>query len=692
VRCVASGWDREAGRQTLARAFVVGNGSVLATGDRSGSLRELYVPSIFPGHQLLRRPARIGLLLDGALRWIDDSFEAKLGEGGDAPVVDLALVSEELEIEVWQETYVDVLLDAIVRRVQVTNRAERTRDLRIVFHHDLALAPGEPRETAQWDTESRALVHRAGRRVALIDLETVDGAGVPLARLASRASTEAAGAEALPGGVRLEGPGEVSGRCDSLAGAPLPLAPGASGLVTAWIVFASSLREARKKDAALRRGGVPQSLARTRGHWNLWVSQGSRDLPDLPEDVQDLYHRSLVLLRLHQEPGGSIGTGLEELPLDATALGVAQSAPRWCRHRDAAIAADALGRAGYHGATRRYLEHAARAAREIGVLPSATDADGAPVGPSGDPAGPALVLWTAARHFERERDVELAASFFREAVRPTADLLASSLDPATALPDSLDLWEEREGSHAWTAAVVRAGLLGGARLAAAFGDAPRARTWAGAADTIARSMTKHLFRSEWGRFASCLTRDGRTLRADARIDASLLWLGLLGDLEAEDARVRATVDAVKEALWVRTGVGGLARYERDAMGSVGTDLPDVPGSPSIAATLWLAQHGIRTARRTQDLDPARTLLLWCAARAEGWGVLPEKLHPYRGATTSPAPSLQAHAWLVLTVVDYAERLRHLRRCERCGAPAGTGREKRAAAVVDPLAPGLVAHT
>jgi len=681
VRCVVWGWGREAGRHTLARAFVVGNGSVLATADRSGSLRELYVPSISPGHQLLRRPARVGLLLDGALHWIDDSFSSRLGEGGDAPIVDLALTSDELEIEVWQETYVDVLLDAVVRRVQVTNRADRTRDLRVVFHHDLALAPGEPRETVHWDAESRAIVHRTGRRVALVDLETADGAGVPMARIASRASVDDPGAEALPGGVRLEGPAEASGRCDSIAGAPLPLGPGASGLVTAWILFAPTLREARKKDAALRRGGVPQSLARTRGHWNLWVSQGSRDLPDLPEDVQALYHRSLVLLRLHQEPSGSIGLGLEE-PAGA----------RSCRHRDAAIVADALGRAGYHGATRRYLEHAARGARENGVLPPVTDADGAPVGPSGDPAGPALVLWAAARHFERERDVELAGPFFRDAVRPTADLLASSLDPATALPESSDLWEERNGSHAWTAVVVRAGLLGAARLAAAFGDAPRARAWAGAADTIARSMTKHLFRSEWGRFATSLTRDGRTVRAEQRLDASLLWLGILGETEAEDARVRATVDAVKDALWVRTGVGGIARYERDPVDSVGTELPDVPGSPSVAATLWLAQHGIRIARRAQDLDPARTLLLWCAARTEGWGGLPERLHPYRGATTSPAPSLQAHAWLVSTVVDYAERLRNLRRCERCGAPAGTGREKRVAAVADPLAPGLVAHT
>src|SRR4029079_8524518 len=184
-----------AGRHTLARAFVVGNGSVLATADRSGSLCELYVPSISPGHQLLRRPAKIGLLLDGALRWIDDSFAARLGEAGDAPIVDLALTSEELEIEVWQETYVDVLVDAIVRRVQVTNRSERTRDLRVVFHHALALAPGEPRETVQLDAESRAIVHRAGRRVALIDLETSLGAGVPMSRIASRASEDTAEAE-----------------------------------------------------------------------------------------------------------------------------------------------------------------------------------------------------------------------------------------------------------------------------------------------------------------------------------------------------------------------------------------------------------------------------------------------------------------------------------------------------------------
>jgi hypothetical protein len=56
--------------------------------------------------------------------------------------------------------------------------------------------------------------------------------------------------------------------------------------------------------------------------------------------------------------------------------------------------------------------------------------------------------------------------------------------------------------------------------------------------------------------------------------------------------------------------------------------------------------------------------------------LPEQLHPYRGETTSASPSMTAHAWLVATVVDYVERLRGLKRCERCGQPAPVHRERR----------------
>ncbi len=572
----------------------------------------------------------------------------------------------------------DVSLGVLVRRAQITNRSDRFRDIRILFHHDFRLGSSEPHEAAFREPSSGGLVHHAARRFVLINMETTDGTGVPFWRVASRAADDASGAETLLFGGRIEGPVEARGRVDSLAGAPLALAPGAAGMVTLWVATGETLGAVREKDEAFRRLGIAGSLKRTRAHWNLWLGQGSRDLFDLPEDVAGLYRRSLVILRLHQTPSGAILTGIEAAP----------AAPflneyRWCWHRDAALAADALGRAGYPSTTRRYLEFAARSTAEAGLLHPVVDAGGAPVGAAPDADALALPVWAFARHFERDGDIESATPLYLDFLVPTSERLVGSLDPTTQLPASRDLWGERGGFHASTAAIVRAGLAGAARLAASFGDSARADAWSAVADQVRRALQRLLYRPELGRYVRAVAREGRGLSPDGALDASLLWLGLLDGVEAEDSKVKATVAAVKGALWVRTGVGGIARFERDPLGSVGTDLAEVPGNPWVTTTLWLAQHSILTAQRTQDLDQARTLLLWCAARAEGWGSLPEQLHPYRGETTSAMPSMSAHAWLVATVIDYVDRLRSLKRCDRCGAPAQARRER--------LLPGLVAH-
>ena len=663
---------------------------MLATGDRHGSLREIYAPSLSPENQLLRRPARIGLATDGTIHWLSDFFEGKFGEGGDAPIVDLALTAAALDLEAWVETYVDIQLGTVVRRIQITNRSQEFRDLRLILHHDLALGVGEPRETLRRDAATGALLLQSGRRHALINLETSEGLGVPQWTARARATDDAPGAEDLPRTGRIEAPAHVYGRVDSLVAAPIPLGPGGSAMVTAWLALGATADEVRAQDEAMRRGGVTGSLARTRAYWNLWVSQGSRDFMDLPEDVATLYNKSLVLLRLHQAPTGAIVSAAEPPPELA-----AQPEYRWCWNRDAAIAADTLGRAGYHAHARRYFEFLSQAAKESGAIPEVLDANGSTVGIPAGLESVALPLWALARHFDRERDVEFLSPLYRDLVVATADRLASSIDPALGLPLSMDVWGERPGAHLATAAAVRGGLRASARLAACFGEATRARAWTAVGDHIGRAMTRHLFRPEWGRYARSIAREGRGMRPDQTVDASLLWMGLWEDAEAEDARVKATVDAVREALWVRTGVGGLARHERDPLGSVGTDLAEIPGTPHVASTLWLAAHAIRAARRAQDLDPARTLLLWCAARTEGAAALPELLHPYRGETKGVAPSLTAHAWLAATVSDYVERLRLLRRCDRCGAPAAARREKRAPALVESvpetLLPGLVTH-
>ncbi|HEX7078774.1 MAG TPA: glycoside hydrolase family 15 protein [Candidatus Eisenbacteria bacterium] len=684
--------ERDSKEDRLSRAFVIGNGTILATGDRAAALHELYAPHLAPDHQLLRRPARIALVVDGVFRWLSEGFHSTAGHMGDAPIADFSLIAPDWGLEVWVESLVLSRLPLLARRIQVTNRGDRFRDARLLLHHDLRLAPGTPStgEAALRDAASGGLIHHAGRRALLLNLDGPDGPGIVFAAAAARASEEAPGTAEEAAQGRIQGAAEASGIVDSVIGVPIPLAPGAAAMVTASIAAARTIPEARDVDAAFRRSGIAALTTRTRSYWNVWASHGARDRADLPEDVNALYTKSLVTLRLHQTPDGAILSGVE--PPSGPA---ARPEYRWCWLRDASIAADALGRAGYPAATRRYLSFAGRAALEAGELVPVLDAAGSPA-PAADRSrraldGVALHLWAAARHFERERDAEFMAPLFLDVMAPAADRLAAALDARTGLPLSTDLWEERWGAHASVAAAVRGGLRGASRLAAFFGESARARSWIVAADLVSRAMVREFYRPDLGRFVRSAPREGDARAVDATLDASLLWLGLFDDLEPEDPRVRATVDAVKARLWVRTGVGGLARYERDALGSIGSDLAEVPGNPWIAATLWLAQHSIRSARSLQDLAGARILLLWAAARAEGAGCLPEQLHPYGGGTVSASPSLGAHAWFVATVADYVERARTLTRCERCGEPAPARRERRVAVDARPSLPGIVAH-
>jgi GH15 family glucan-1,4-alpha-glucosidase len=679
----------------VARAFFIGNGELAATGDRSGALLECYAPALSPETQLLRRPARIGIAVDGILRWLPDGFETRAGDPDDPALPDLSLLSSDLDLECWLECFTDCRLPVLYRRIQITNRGPVHRALSLYFHHDLRLASGRPHERAWRDAESGAILHASGRHAVLFNLEGPEGFGVPLVRIASRAREEVAGAdaEALDGHRRPRG--EASGFADSVGGVALSLPAASSAMLTAWLACAETPDAARALDARVRRDGVAAAVSRTRGHWRVWAQQGAADLADLPEAVGNVYASSLLVLRLHQTPEGAIVSGVEDPSAEpssrAPATGL-HGEPRWCWSADAAIAADALGGAGYHGAARRYFAFVAEAASGGAAACGVSGGLAAAYEPSGQPVliagaedasllGTALHLWAAARHAERERDIEFWGPMWEPLLVPSADRLAGSIDARTGLPRSLDWWGERAGYHASVSGAVRGGLRGAARLAAALGEPARARAWAAAGDTIARAMTARLTERVSAvpdgvagahgdrRFSRALLETGEGRERDDAIDASLLTIGLLDDFEPEDPRVAATVAAVRERLWVRTGTGGLARYEGDPIGSVGGGGADVPGSPHVAPTLWLALHAIRAARKLQDLEPARTILFWAAARAEGAGLLPERLHPYRGRTTAPAPSLTAHAWFVRAAVEYAERARELTRCERCGEPA-----------------------
>jgi GH15 family glucan-1,4-alpha-glucosidase len=135
-------------------------------------------------------------------------------------------------------------------------------------------------------------------------------------------------------------------------------------------------------------------------------------------------------------------------------------------------------------------------------------------------------------------------------------------------------------------------------------------------------------------------------------DASVIGLWYFGMFDPADPRIVTTMERMRDRLWVKTNVGGMARYENDHYHQVSRDVDRVPGNPWFICTLWLAQWQIATAKTKDDLDEASRILNWAADHTLPSGVMAEQIHPHSGEPLSVSPLTWSHATLVKTVQQY----------------------------------------
>jgi GH15 family glucan-1,4-alpha-glucosidase len=109
---------------------------------------------------------------------------------------------------------------------------------------------------------------------------------------------------------------------------------------------------------------------------------------------------------------------------------------------------------------------------------------------------------------------------------------------------------------------------------------------------------------------------------------------------------------IQKYLWVRTEIGGIARYTNDRYHQVSQDVENVPGNPWFISTLWLAEWYAAIARTPEELKPALELLIWATKHALPSGVLAEQVHSYSGDPLSVSPLTWSHATFVSAVHAY----------------------------------------
>ena len=240
--------------------------------------------------------------------------------------------------------------------------------------------------------------------------------------------------------------------------------------------------------------------------------------------------------------------------------------------------------------------------------------------------------------------------------RAAADFLCNFLDDETGLPlPSVDLWEQTDGQHSYSAAATYGGLAAASAMASRHEPALAGR-YRETAERVRTGIEEYLWSEEHGRYLRSRwvgrsdelgetppkvfdrplrypTRAVRSVdREDARVDSSLLGLSWPFRAVAPDSpRMRATVEAVARGL--RLEDGGVLRHEDDDYAG---------GNPWLISTLWLGLAG----RQAGNEASHREAVAYALDRQTSLGLLPEQV-TRDGHPAWAVPLGWSHAMLIL---------------------------------------------
>lgn len=678
----------------MPRDIPVGNGRMLITFDHRYQIRDFYFPHVGQENHGGAQPFRFGCYVEGEngsrgqLFWsTDPAWQIRQRYLKDTLTTSVSLDHRDLKLSLYCNDTVDFNRNIYVRKIKVKNTSGVARRVKIIHHQDFNMYGTKIGDTACFDPALKAMVTFRAKRYVMMTF-FVDGQ--------QRVDEFACGTSGFGGAEgtwrdaedgHLQGNAIAQGAVDSTALVNIDLPPDGERTCYMVMIAGESHDELTMLHRWLERNPPQTVIDRTNAYWRLWVSGTNLNFGNLPPKVVELFKRSLLIVRTQVDNAGGIIAAN-----DSDIMQFARDTYSYIWPRDGALVADSLDLAGFPDLARSFYTFCQKVITKDGYFLHKYNPDGSPASSwhpwvrDGKPALPiqedetALVVWALWRHYFRYRDIEFIRPLWVDVVQPAADFMCRYRDPESGLPlPSYDLWEERWGVHAFSVATVYGGLRAAHNFAVAFGDRERARRYKNAADEIKNGAAKHLYSEKLGRFVrrliptthiptdthgtvhsqGDLAPSETVYEVDDVVDASLYAIFKFHLFEADDPRVQATMNAVKDKLWCKTSVGGVARYEKDYYHRITDDFATVPGNPWFICTLWLADYLISCANSHEDLKLALPIFEWTAAHALESGVLAEQVNPFTNDPMSVSPLTWSHATVVSTCVKYLEKLQSL---------------------------------
>lgn len=656
----------------MPRNIALGNGNMLVMLDQKQMMHDFYFPYVgMENHTGYNHFHRIGIWIDNRFSWLhtDEWRTERLAYVAETLVTDCRVINESLGIAITFNDCVDATQNVLVRKLTFHNLWDHERSFRVFFNQDFHLYGEKSQDTALYEPTSNSVIHYRKNRYFLANGRSKFG-GIATYTIGKSEFMHFEGTwrDAEDGSLKRESIGQ--GSVDSTVGFEMHLPPRGEEPLFYWICAGKKFSEITQLHRYVLEDSPESIIYKTSNYWLTWVNKQSYPcLRCISPKVEAAFKQSLLIMRTQIDNRGAIIAAN-----DSDIIKFNKDTYTYMWPRDGALVANTLDQIGYGEITRRFYKFCADVITDGGFLLHKYNPDQS-LGSSWHPwfrdnetqlpiqeDETALVIYALWQHYQQFKDIEFLLSIYKPLVKKAGEFLMNYINANTNLPQpSYDLWEEHRGISTFTVATVYSGLVAASNLAETVGDLAFAKQCLASSLSMKEAMLKHLWSEEQQRFYKYIKSDvsGNINFHDSRVDASAFAVWYFGVLPADDPRVVSTMQQIKDVLWVKTDIGGIARYEHDYYQNPHPDFDTIPGNPWYITTLWYAQWLAAIAKKPDDLQEAFAILDWCVKHGLTSYVMPEQLDPYSGVHVSVAPLTWSHSTFVETVFKVATKYEEL---------------------------------
>lgn len=643
----------------MGRSLILGNGSLTVGLDERGLVHDFYYPYVGLDNLTTSRSVhhKIGVWINGVFSWTDDgSWDISVSMEDQALISVVRMQHDELQVELLLSDFVDSGVNAFCRQISVTNQADVMRDIRIFMHQVFQISRAGRADTALYVPDDHYILDYKGRCCLLVYGQDQDGV------VYDQFSVGNYGIEGKEGTFRDAEDGELSGSAvehggvDSVIRFSLTIASNRTNTISYWIIAADSQYAAQKIHEQFKQETLDHRLQTTRHFWDTWLSIGANHLHHIDKKYLAATKKSLMIIKSHIDKRGGIIASC-----DSSIYNYGRDYYSYVWPRDGAYAIWPLIRLGYTEEPRKFFEFCRDTLTQDGYMMHKYQPDKA-IGSTWHPLlhnnqkelaiqedETAIVIYMLGEFYEHSKDVDFVLNLYETLVQPAGHFLTRFVDSSTGLPHaSYDLWEERFGTHTYTAAVTYQALLVAADFAEQFEYPDDALKWRETANTMLEN-SRVFFDNERGAYRKgfLLSEDG-SLVFDNTLDVSSFYGVMMFGFHNHDAEnIHKTCHLIEETLLDQSPSKGTPRYENDQYFKIDNNSL---GNPWIVTTLWMAQYYYRA----KQPDKATFYVDWALSTALPSGVLPEQIHPQNASPISVTPLTWSHAELINTILDLSQ--------------------------------------